>query len=314
MTPGVCRLVDDVWVVPVPLPGGGPPSHTNALLLRDANGDAHVIDPGWDFEAGWAALLAGFAAAGLSPERVRTVTATHLHGDHLGLAGRLRDVSGCRVLVHRREQQALDEQSRGAWGDAEIAAQLAAWGVPDAVAAELVALGLAPAHAAFTADVLLEDDEVLPVAGRELRVMWTPGHTTGSICLRDDVRRVVLTGDTVLPGMNPGVGIGGTSATNPLADYLASLDRLGALDGYAGVPGHGPRMSDVAVRAREHATHHRVRLTEAAAVREAHPDATVWELASRLGWSGGWAALRGHQLSAALRQAAYIDGLLSGSH
>ncbi len=112
----------------------------------------------------------------------------------------------------------------------------------------------------------LGDGEMLEVAGLRIEVLATPGHTADSACFVVSAPgdpasgTVVLTGDTVL-------GRGTTVLAEPdgsLRDYLASLDRLSALDlpGPAsdpipGLPGHGPVLPDLraAVHAyREHRT------------------------------------------------------------
>ncbi len=66
------------------------------------------------------------------------------------------------------------------------------------------------------ADLLVEDGDVLPIAGREVRALWTPGHTAGHLCLVDEGDGLLFTGDHVLPRINPGIGLGGRTATNPL--------------------------------------------------------------------------------------------------
>ena len=72
-------------------------------------------------------------------------------------------------------------------------------------------------------DVLLTDDELLPLAGRRIRAIWTPGHTPGHLCLHDEDNDVLLTGDHVLPRISPNIGLQPHSATPPLGPYLDSL-------------------------------------------------------------------------------------------
>ena len=46
----------------------------------------------------------------LEPEMLRLLVLTHSHFDHAGSAGRLKEITGCQVMVHRREAERL---SRG---------------------------------------------------------------------------------------------------------------------------------------------------------------------------------------------------------
>lgn len=107
----------------------------------------------------------------------------------------------------------------------------------------------------------LTDGEVISVAGLEVTVLATPGHTADSVSfVMDDA---VLTGDTVL-GAGSSVLDGKDGS---LADYLSSLDRLAEIGaGRIALPGHGPDQPDTAAIARAYRAHREERLQQ---VREA---------------------------------------------
>ncbi len=84
-------------------------------------------------------------------------------------------------------------------------------------------------------DVLLDDGD--PVEGTPWRVVLTPGHTPGHICLVDVDGRMLFSGDHVLPTVFPGLGLGARIGGNPLAEYLDSLERLQPYDAFQVVPG-----------------------------------------------------------------------------
>jgi glyoxylase-like metal-dependent hydrolase (beta-lactamase superfamily II) len=153
-------------------------------------------------------------------------------------------------------------------------------------------------------DGILTDGDELALGDRTVTVVATPGHTPGSLCLAVD--DVLLTGDTVLPGINPGLGLGSAVEGNPIRSYLDALDRIEReFGGRRGMPGHGPEISDLAARCRELAAHHRDRTTAVAAVLAERPGATPEEIAPRLSWTGGWESLSGVTLWSALRQTAW---------
>ena len=98
------------------------------------------------------------------------------------------------------------------------------------------------------------------VAGLELSVVATPGHTTDSLTFLLGADRALLTGDTVL-------GRGSAVIAHPdghLGDYLASLDRLselaGATDSAWVLPGHGPASPDPMTLLADYQEHRRARL------------------------------------------------------
>jgi glyoxylase-like metal-dependent hydrolase (beta-lactamase superfamily II) len=124
-------------------------------------------------------------------------------------------------------------------------------------AAAFAAMTGAPVRAADPAyrlgDEGLAPGDVIGVAGCELRVVATPGHTSDSVSLHLPADHALLTGDTVL-----GRGTTVIAQDGNLADYLASLDRLRALTDQAGLtvllPGHGPILASPALDAGDRTT------------------------------------------------------------
>lgn len=258
----------------IPTPPGPHPAITNCWVFRDGGDDAvDLVDPGWHDEAALAALETGLSALGSRIDRVRTVVATHWHIDHLSLADAVRERSGAAVLLGRGDE-------------------------PDA--------GIA-------IDGLLGDGDELVLGDRAVRVVATPGHTPGSLSLDVTGEGVLLTGDTVLPGINPGLGLGTRITGNPIRDYLATLDRIATAFGdRAGLPGHGDDIPDLPARCAELGAHHRARTAAVAAVLAEDPNATPEEIAPRLSWTGGWESLSGFMLDSALRQTAWHRELATG--
>jgi glyoxylase-like metal-dependent hydrolase (beta-lactamase superfamily II) len=97
------------------------------------------------------------------------------------------------------------------------------------------------------------DGETFSVAGLDIEVLHTPGHTEDSVCLR--VGDQVLTGDTILGR--------GTTVLTDLGSYLSSLRRLRQLPaGLRALPGHGPELADLQVTAQEYLDHREERLDQ----------------------------------------------------
>ncbi|WP_246670026.1 MBL fold metallo-hydrolase [Arthrobacter zhaoguopingii] len=124
----------------------------------------------------------------------------------------------------------------------------------------------------------LQDGEVLSVAGTEMRVMATPGHTSDSVCLHlpsDGPAGSVLTGDTIL-------GRGTTMIDHPdgrLGDYLSSLNRLEPLGPATVLPAHGPVLPALDAVVRAYRAHRLDRLAQIrSAITGLGPDAGVREV------------------------------------
>jgi glyoxylase-like metal-dependent hydrolase (beta-lactamase superfamily II) len=277
------------------------PHYTLSHLVLDAHGGVHVIDPGWDSDENWAALSEALTALGRSVADIASVTVTHLHPDHLGMADRMRSASGAPVALHRLEQEGIRSLAAGEPAEASIA-RFAGWGVPAARHRELLdAVERRSAWRPFAADRLLDDGESLDIPGRDLRVLHTPGHTSGHVAILGEEDGVVLLGDLLLPNQFPGIGLGGPQE-NPVDAYLASLERVAAFDAFEALPGHGYRFRGIAERCAATAAHHERRTAEVAAI--AGADRSIWEIASLLTWTAGWSNLGGLHLLSALAQTA----------
>ncbi len=124
-----------------------------------------VIDPG---DA--AGMLAGkIREGGLKPQ---AVLLTHGHFDHAMAAEELAGMFGIKIYAHEAEKETL-EQPR-----LNVSAML---GRRDA----------------YHADVFLKDGETLSLAGMELEVLHTPGHTEGGCCYYLEKEKVLFSGDTL---------------------------------------------------------------------------------------------------------------------
>lgn len=287
-------IAEGVHAVRVPMPGGGLP-YSLAYLVEDDDGRLHVIDPGSPTDGATRTLLDAVDALGRTPRDIASIVITHLHADHAGGAAAVRAASGGALLMHAREAAAAAALARGV-----PAPDLDTWGVPADRRPELLAAVASPVAVGLPApDAVLADGDILDIPGRRVRVLWTPGHTPGHLCLHDEDAGLVFTGDHVLPTVNSGLGLGGPTATNPIADYLAGLGRIGELDGLA-LPGHEHPFTGLAERTAALREHHLRRSREVAA----HPGGTVWEIARDLTWTGGWDSLAGFTLLSALSQTA----------
>jgi glyoxylase-like metal-dependent hydrolase (beta-lactamase superfamily II) len=290
---------DGVWSVPQWLPAQTSLIYSFSYAVEDSTGAVHLVDTGFNTDRNLEAVEAGLAAHGHALADVATVTATHLHPDHLGLAHRIRDVTGAPVAIGRVEQRAIDALEAGE--DLESAAR--GWGVPADRMPEVDALAVAREKSpGFVADLLLDPGDTLPIPGRALTAVATPGHTDGHLSFVDHGLELVITGDQVLPVIYPGLGLGSRLQVDPIGDYLGGLERIAEYDDYEVAPGHFYRFRGLAERCKEIAEHHLRRTAEVEEVLQRTPDAPTWEIASQLTWTAGWPNLRGMMLFSALMQ------------
>jgi glyoxylase-like metal-dependent hydrolase (beta-lactamase superfamily II) len=102
----------------------------------------------------------------------------------------------------------------------------------------------------------LTDGDVVDEAGWQLAVLGTPGHTIDSVCLQ--IEGALFTGDTLLGGSTTIIA----PPSGSLADYFATMKRLGTLRETPGFPGHGPAFSSVGAWATHNAQYREERLAQ----------------------------------------------------
>ncbi|MBI3742398.1 MAG: MBL fold metallo-hydrolase [Chloroflexi bacterium] len=178
----------------------------NCYLVGDEKtGEAIVIDPGGDARAILAALASHHWIA-------RAIVNTHAHFDHVGALSEVRVATGAPFYLHAADIEILSYAQASA-----------------------ARFGLAIPQPAPPEKILQESD-VVSVGSISLRVLHTPGHTPGGICLVQD--KIVFAGDTLFKA-----SIGRTDFSG--GDYATLMKSIGdklfpLADETIVYPGHGP--------------------------------------------------------------------------
>lgn len=281
--PPVEQVRDGLWSIPVPIPDN-PLRYTLIYAFELPDGVA-LVDAGWDSEDSWQALVAGLATAGFAPSDVRSVLVTHVHPDHFGLAGRVREASGAWIGMHEADAALVrQDEQRTAEVTRRAAVQLRAAGAP----AEVVSEQHRPLRAHLLedgAEVLISDKDRLELPGWDLHAVWTPGHTPGHLCFREHSHGLLLSGDHVLPRISPNISLFPDHGEDPLTEYLDSLRAVGSLPAEEVLPAHEYRFTGLEARVAELLGHHAERLAEIERAVSAHPGSTAYELTGHLTWS-----------------------------
>jgi glyoxylase-like metal-dependent hydrolase (beta-lactamase superfamily II) len=233
-------------------------------------------------EASMNTLREALDALDLCPTDIRKIVCTHHHPDHFGASQPLRDLCHAEVFLQPLEVERIPvllPHTRSS----NAATFFERNGFPLERFLHVPTPGefWAGMYVPATPDQLLTDADELRVGGQILRVVWTPGHTPGHCCLYFPKTKALIAGDHLLPKISPHVGVYPDGPTNPLGDYLASLEKVARLDVEVVLPAHGGIYRDHRHRITQLIHHHEYRML--AAIDAARTRArTAYEIAQEI--------------------------------
>jgi glyoxylase-like metal-dependent hydrolase (beta-lactamase superfamily II) len=226
----VLRVAPSLRWARITMPGSL--GHINSWLLDDHDGHVAVVDCGLrvpDCADDWKKLF----KHGLKGEHISRVFGTHMHPDHIGLAGWLTKKNGIDIWMTRGEmltarmmvaenentlpEEMLIAQRRAGWDEAAIEAQRAqGWGRMMRV--------MYPLPKGYHR---IMDGDVLDFGKASWRVVVGSGHSPEHACLWDETNGVLVSGDQVLPRISSNVSVNISEPyADPLGEWLASIDKL----------------------------------------------------------------------------------------
>jgi len=284
--PEVEQVRPGLWSIPVPIPNN--PLRYVLVYAFESDQGVTLVDAGWNTDDAWQALNDGLATAGGSMSDVTGVMVTHIHPDHYGLAGRIRETSGAWIGLHPADTAMLEE--RYVETDdliSRMSELLAVSGVPAESLPDLASASMeirSLVHMALP-DRRVEDGDSIGVPGWDLTAIWTPGHSPGHLCLFDAAAGLLLSGDHVLPRITPNISFHSQQFPNPLGDYLESLMKIGLLEPNEVLPAHEYRFRGLRARTDQLVAHHEDRCREIESTLAVTPGISCWDLTLGLTWS-----------------------------
>ena len=205
-------------------------NHINLWLLEEQDGWT-LVDTGMateDTKALWEEIF----STHLNSKPVKQVIVTHMHFDHLGLAGWLVEKWGATLCMSRTEylsSRVIINEIKSDPPEATVAFFRAA-GVEESILDEFKVrfnnrsdfVSPLPSHYKR-----LTDNQVLQIGSLQWTVIIVEGHSPEHICLHCKSLNIMIAGDQILPRISPNISVRPDEPrANPLQNFLRSCKSL----------------------------------------------------------------------------------------
>jgi len=177
------------------------------ILIDEKTNEAFAVDCGV-FDSEYQAFIDS-----LGIKELKYILLTHGHFDHISGVRALKEAYGGRVCIHSEDAGCLSDEKKSLNSYVDYA----------------------PLYSSEP-DIILNDGDILPFGGGEIKVMHTPGHTKGSVCFF--YKNIIFSGDTLFR-----LSMGRTDMPGGSTKQIfSSLKALGQIEGeYDIYTGHGEK-------------------------------------------------------------------------
>ncbi|WHY99414.1 MBL fold metallo-hydrolase [Peribacillus simplex] len=189
----------------------------NMLLIKDQL--PVLIDTGFGSDAKGTEQL--IKEVGVSPEELHLIVNTHYHSDHVGGNFHFQKNFGVKIAAHKWEADLINscdlESCSAEWLDQPVEP--------------------------YRVDIKLADNDEINTGSRNLKVLYTPGHTLGHISLYEPEEEILICGDLFHKNDIGWLNIFREGVTS-IQRSIESLDRLSMLRIRQAYSGHGPQIEN----------------------------------------------------------------------
>jgi len=254
---GFKEISDSVFMLTLPMPFRL--EHVNIYAFIN-QGRVSLIDTGPNLPGVFAALEKNLDGIGRKVSDIDRIFITHFHADHCGLAGAVQEISGAAVYMREIEYNRATTDPRAMLE--RLRSFYLRGGMPDEVFGRFAGLlkMFRNATIPFKAERFLEPGGVEDLDGMRLEVISSPGHSAGQVIFFCRERRILFSGDHVLPHITPNLSPDIANPWfHPLRSFIQSLCEMKGLPVSMVYPAHGWPFPDLDRRIEEILAHHEER-------------------------------------------------------
>ncbi|MFH0836871.1 MAG: MBL fold metallo-hydrolase [Candidatus Aenigmatarchaeota archaeon] len=192
----------------------------NIVLIRDPECNIYLIDQEILIDTGTGEHfdeIKEFIETNFDISKIKTIINTHCHYDHTGGNKKFHDWLGADIMIHKDDAYALENGT-------------------NAVMADVFGKTANP----IRINKKLANGDIFKTKNFLLKVIHTPGHTAGSICLLEQKNNFMITGDTLFED-----AFGRTDLPSASEKQMKeSLEKILEINPKHIFPGHGKLKSD----------------------------------------------------------------------
>lgn len=253
------EIAGDFYMITLPMPFRL--EHVNVYVLVH-NGRMTLFDTGLNTPETFTTLEAGFKRIGRSLHDIDRIFITHRHGDHCGMAARIKAASGAKILMTDVDHEFIriaEDQDRLI---TIMRSFYQRHGLGDEALALLGSIfkSFSKMIGTFPLDHALQSGEIQTAGGRSFEVIAAPGHSRGQVCFFFRTEGILLAGDHILPDITPNLSPDLFQTDfRPLERFLSSLTQMQHLPVTTVYPAHGRPFTNFIERITEIKDHHHER-------------------------------------------------------
>ena len=246
--PGLFRII-------IPLPNS-PLKDLNSYVIKSDDRNL-IIDTGFNRSICFEAMEKGLHDLNIDLSKTDFML-THMHSDHTGLVSRLFTETSI-VYIGRIDSRVFNENIN--WNDMLDYALHNGFQLEELIKAAESHPGFKYRPRKIPEFTLLDDGSVIQMGDYRLKCLLTPGHTEGHICLYEEEKQLLFSGDHILYDITPHIE-SWSYEVNSLKNYMRSLDMVRNLPVKLVLPGHRNFFTDLKGRVDELKEHHEMRTRE----------------------------------------------------